>query len=445
MPEFPAFAERAVLGAILLNHTQTMPRVIESIGDNSAAFTIAEHQQVYAAMLALHERAELIDPTSVYLQMERDGNIPDIAALSGFFDMPTAEPGYVGQYIRSMLEGGKQRSLQAGINRINSALASGEDISTLQSKLIDIAESLPSSESPHMLDVRRVLETTPPDQSYIFEGTIPSGALVGVWSQGGLGKSFVMTQLAVSAAIGETLIKSFIPKRTMRVIYYASEDTHDELHRRIRAIMHRYGLHDESTQARMVENLRIYPRTNFPMATETNEGVKPTPEFQRVLREVREFGANIVIFDPLAHFLNIEENSNVEMAVAMNVFQRLIEPNTERSVVLVHHVSKVRQDSTDTGASRGASAFRDAIRCGWGFAALNNDEVKRFKVEERHVWRYMKVENTKCNWGARHSRPIFLKREEGGVLAEVDFQEQYAAMKLEKRFQRDDDDDEVPF
>lgn len=434
------FAERAVLGAILLDPDATIHRVVEKISNSRDVFT-ADNRAAYAAIIALHERGERIHPTTVYLEMQKMGSEPDGVVLMDFFGMPTADPGYVDQYIDAMIEIRRESEVKSSLSRIMESAADAN----IGIALSELAEQVSDKSKRAPLNLRTVLEITPPLQNYIFKGTIPAGGLIGVWSQGGLGKSFLMLQLGISAAIGRTLIDSFIPERAMRVIYFASEDTAEELHRRIRAITQRHWLQDETTQARLVDNLRIYPRTSFPIATKTKEGVHATPDYQRVEMEAREFGANLIIFDPLAHYLNIEENSNVDMAVAMNVFQRLIEPGADRSVILVHHVSKARQDSTDSGSSRGASAFRDAIRSGWGFASLSDDEVKRFNIEANKVWRYVKIENTKCNWGPRHSRPIFLKREDHGVLTEVNFQKEYAEMIVQKRVAEYQDDDEVPF
>lgn len=73
-------AEQGVIAAVLLSERALRPLVVDE-GLRPAAFYRPEHQQVFAAMLALADRGEPVDEITITAELDRRGEKPAAAAI----------------------------------------------------------------------------------------------------------------------------------------------------------------------------------------------------------------------------------------------------------------------------------------------------------------------------------------------------------------------------
>src|SRR6185369_7720365 len=79
-----------------------------------------------------------------------------------------------------------------------------------------------------------------PDRLWLCEPWIPDGYVTGIYGAGGFGKSLLALQLCTACAVGAPWIG--LPVDQRRCLYFACEDSRDELHRRQADINRQYGI-----------------------------------------------------------------------------------------------------------------------------------------------------------------------------------------------------------
>jgi predicted ATP-dependent serine protease len=77
--------------------------------------------------------------------------------------------------------------------------------------------------------VGRFLDQDPPERLFLFDGLIPRRTVGGIFAAGGVGKSFLLIQLAL--ALATKIIRAFQPTDRFRTLYIGAEDSEEELHR----------------------------------------------------------------------------------------------------------------------------------------------------------------------------------------------------------------------
>ena len=148
-----------------------------------------------------------------------------------------------------------------------------------------------------------------------------------------------------------------------------------------------------------------WPITGFPWFRLGTRVVEPTDYLTELRLVVEEMEPALIVIDPLAHFFACDENSNTEMAAAMNHLKRLTDSGGV--LLLNHHTSKARAYEADSAAGRGASAIRDGLR-----AVFFPDPRTMTPFSKRKG--VVCLSHTKSNYAARMSCPIFLKRHQTG-------------------------------
>jgi hypothetical protein len=110
-------AERAVLGAALLESEQVVPLLRESL--SAADFYERRHQRFFEAILALHEQGAPITPAGVVEHLEKDGKASELGELPIAYLMELADPqraalpSQVPYYADKIKDAARKRELQA--------------------------------------------------------------------------------------------------------------------------------------------------------------------------------------------------------------------------------------------------------------------------------------------------------------------------------------------
>jgi hypothetical protein len=110
-------AERAVLGAALLEPDQVVPVLRESL--SASEFYERRHQRFFEAILALHEQGAPITPAGVVEHLEKDGKASELGEMPISYLLELADPkraalpSQVPFYIDKIKDAARKRELQA--------------------------------------------------------------------------------------------------------------------------------------------------------------------------------------------------------------------------------------------------------------------------------------------------------------------------------------------
>lgn len=197
-------------------------------------------------------------------------------------------------------------------------------------------------------------------------GFLPKSIVGMVAGPGGVGKSHLMTQIAVSIASKNPLFGEYTPNKPgavflgmgensiediQRLIYKHTKDLPELLKSDIKKNLAPYSLH--GTNATFIENGN--PSSFFYYIKE--ELIKNAPEE----------GWSLLIFDPVSRLLGVDAEKDNALAT---IFISLLESLTKEipgnpTVLFAHHVNKAsinQKENQNQSAARGASALTDGCR-----------------------------------------------------------------------------------
>ena len=132
-------AERAVLGAMLLN-PDVVGTGIEVLRETAEdVFYVEAHQHLYNAIVSLFRNSIPVDVTTLLAQLDRDGTLATVGGASYLGDLTSAVPtsANIEHYARIVLESGIQRRLISVCSRLAGEAYNPED--SIE-KLLDRAE-----------------------------------------------------------------------------------------------------------------------------------------------------------------------------------------------------------------------------------------------------------------------------------------------------------------
>ncbi|MDY3205753.1 MAG: AAA family ATPase [Arcobacter sp.] len=175
---------------------------------------------------------------------------------------------------------------------------------------------------------------------------VPRKAVSLIVAEGGIGKSWILLQLA---------LRHLIENPNEKVFTWLSEDPKGLSKARADLICSKIL----EVEAISIENLFISASPTFPITFNN---------VQKVKEQLKEF--DVILLDPLIGFYSGDENSNADARIFMQHFTKwAVEDN--KTIVFIHHVSK------GTGKSRGASALVDAVRLVYEIEKIDKNDTKR--------------------------------------------------------------------
>lgn len=298
----------------------------------------------------------------------------------------------------------------------------------------------------HSLQELNWLHVEPPERvvllEYAGECVLPMGKVGFFVGEGGIGKSWALTQLGVSVATGTRWLDTFSVPRGSEggVVMAMGEEDVDEMHRRIHTIVKNLPLAAHELSA--LEQ-RLWPLALSGYFMEFLEAGERSFEYERFEQLLRERapveGWKLVILDPASRFMGVDaEKDNAFATRFVQLLERLTKLPGNPTVLCAHHTTKAARTSSagsKSVAARGASALTDGARWqGNLFAPL--DEENNAIQEGISVFQV-----TKSNYGPKPA-PLFLMREEqSGVLVPFDperVQVQPKTLNQSSHFSEDD-------
>ena len=218
-----------------------------------------------------------------------------------------------------------------------------------------------------------------PVQQFLVDGTFPLGVPIIFAAAGDSGKGMMTLDLAMKVAAGRPLQNAFggTVKEFGDVVIFTAEDDESEMHRRIERL-------DESGLRFDYPNkLHVVPLPNvggvFPILRESMGDYSETDEFKKIYEQIIQLdNLKLIVFDPLASFVHADVNADPAAGAALTGLLARIATETGAAVVVCHHMTKVKDDTSITKPEqarnliRGTSALVDGVRC--AFAVWQLDE-----------------------------------------------------------------------
>jgi hypothetical protein len=264
-------------------------------------------------------------------------------------------------------------------------------------------------------DLSRWFQEEPPEVDWLFKDRIARGDVGLLIAVGGTGKTMLCQELAVSAACGRPLLQTFQPVKAMKVLFLAGEDNEIVLWTRMKRIVEAYAISDYQ-KANVVQNLRIYAGKSEPLLICVQGVPMRTARYRWLQEQVAEFEPDLLILDPKARFDGTEENVASHATAFVVAVEEIMKGRG--TALITHHIVKARAGELSSDAARGSGALRDACRWAYTMTPLSDADASKFGILEDKR-NYVVADSTKSNYCASLPKPLYLKRDEGGVLHEV--------------------------
>jgi RecA-family ATPase len=198
-----------------------------------------------------------------------------------------------------------------------------------------------------------------PSREWIVEDWLPIGTVTANYGDGGTGKTLLAQQLMTSTA----LVKPWCGREVIQCRSFAlfCEDDEAELHRRQAQINAQFGCRfSDLGNMRWVSGVgRDCTLVRF------DNGTCTTPLWDVLVKEIKEFGAALVVIDTAADTYGGDENDRHEVRQFINVLTGLA-VEIGGSVLLNAHPSRAGLASGNFDG--GSTAWSNSVRSRWSLA-----------------------------------------------------------------------------
>ncbi len=271
----------------------------------------------------------------------------------------------------------------------------------------------------------------PPEQEFLLKGFLPKNIVAFLLATGGVGKSQLALQLAISVACGRALLSgngNFTPGIEVteigEVIYLSAEDDRNEVHRRVKRICEFLKLNDNE-KAAVVKNFHVVElvgKKTYLTKKQGNECIITDVQIQLIEALKNYHNVKLIIVDTGARFRGGQENDNDD-ATRFIIAIEEIRLATGATILCLHHSPKQNAGQAPKGieSARGASALLDGARHAMQLS------VKPPQVRAK-LNQHLTLDVVKTNYTA-FGKSYDIERNENGVLFESFFNDS----KAEKR------------
>jgi RecA-family ATPase len=241
-------------------------------------------------------------------------------------------------------------------------------------------------------------------------GVFPRGKTGLLTATGGVGKTYAMTDLAVTVAEGGFWMATFRAVEAGHVLLALGEEDADEARRRVSRTLNARGLNRAQRDA-IAEHLHVLPLHGTPIALTYSPaaGVVIESEFAEAFRDkLHGCGVDwsLIILDPLARWAAGGVETNNEAATRfVQVVETLSTVRGNPSVLLAHHSSQASAQSGKSD-SRGVTAIDAGFRWRASLDAVADDDVDVEGIILR---------NPKSNYSLKFRPMLLMRNTEPGI------------------------------
>ena len=335
-------AEIALLGCLLFDPAQAFPVVTaENIGADH--FYDMRYGKLFCLLRKLY-RANGTYDTIVVVNALRDAG--ELDALGGpamvasmINSVPSARPEVVQMYV-DVLKDKKRRRYMIDVAHRLHQLAS--DVSAPSAPLLEhLGEHIRGMErmnSPEKtLSLRTPAEVLalPSDQqdNILGDRLLAKGQSLTLVGAGGIGKSRLLLQLAVSCILGRPFIGMKTHARNLRWLIFQAENSVRRLQRDLGAL--RSWTRNESDWNEVNQRLLIHTLENSGDCFLNLDNPRTR---QRIAEVIERHEADVICFDPLNAFGAGDLNTDHDMRLTCRAITEIAQgSNPQRAIVVLHH------------------------------------------------------------------------------------------------------------
>ncbi len=222
---------------------------------------------------------------------------------------------------------------------------------------------------------RRWLLKTRPKGSEPPEGVLPLAVVGMLAAQGAAGKTWALTQLALSVSTGHAWLDNYAVDEPGNVLLALGEEPEDEVRWRLYYAAQEMGLTEEEKR---IAAVRLFPlalsgrQVALTLASDVAEKaglteLPETPVAQALRKRLEGREWRLIEVDPLSRFAGPDVELDAAQATRfIQVLETFTRVAGNPTVIFAHHTGKAaRKDSqrgADATAARGSSALSDAVR-----------------------------------------------------------------------------------
>lgn len=356
-----ADAERAVLGAILLDNSQLEGAArILPVG----AWYDRRHIRIYVALQAIIGRGAVADELTLKEEIAASGDLEKCGGIAYLASLTDGAPGSANaeHYARIVAEKARRRNIVMRADGLRAAAWNGATPAELDELLEDLASECASESGSGWArsTLLGVLDESTGEVDYVIDRLVPRGEMTILGAGWKTGKTIITYSLSMSASLGSAVFGHYGIPRPVRMVLFQLEMPSREDDRRFRRLAIGLGIAVEEVP-RLVES-GVFTVFNRPPMNLMNRA-----DLARFHAAIRATDADLVIIDSLlAACASAGVDPNVNDEVRDFITRAFLPLTSEgRAILGLHHkrkkVSGARADEDDRHALLGAQA--------WGAAA----------------------------------------------------------------------------
>lgn len=378
---------------MILGIAMTRPRAISLIIQKVQAkdFFFSEHQIIFDSMVKTCVEGTSCDIQIVMEELKRQNRLKDVGNASCLINLAqyAGTAGDLEAYIKDLLEYSRKRQLLEFFEVAKFKISRNESSLTLtnefKEKIRQIEKSghLKTRLSIFFISQRgnNYFTDTPPKKKMLLEciddsgkiaGFLPSGIVAMLVGSGGVGKTHLLAQLAISISLGTSWLETYIPLEGGFVFFGLGENDEEDIRRVLFKAFKKYRSEPVDSNDCNFLNVsdRLAPFSFCGQPSAFIEKGKPTSFFyelkENLIKSAPPSGWNLIILDPVSRFLGADaENDNAAATQFIALLEELIKDLPGNPTILfAHHKNKtsVHSGVIDQTAARGSSALTDGVR-----------------------------------------------------------------------------------
>lgn len=261
--------------------------------------------------------------------------------------------------------------------------------------------------------IRTLTPKAIPPRKWVLGSLALEGKVTVLISPGGVGKSTLTLNAALAVATGRQDIMQMrvrVPngEKPAGAWVFNNEDDEDELHRRVYAAMLHHDIHPDHLLDDVTNAPRLFINSGEHRPFMIAKRVANAAGFAHIpadeaaaIAHIRANNIKLFVVDPFVETHEADENDNVQIAAIGRIYRRIAQ-QAECAVVLVHHTRKHPSGSAesyvgDQDSGRGAGALTALARIGVTLYGMSEKDAKKYRVDERERWRYVRLDDAKAN------------------------------------------------
>jgi len=342
-------AERAVLGAILLE-PPALAQIREML--EPEFFALRSHREIFRAMIAIVDRGEPLDPEiTLPKELERRGQLDRIGGKSYLAELfgTVATAANIKFHAGLVLEAYKGRKARTIGQKLVQASERAPDSETLIVEAIAELEGLRTRKpAGRFVFTAQELWETDVEKPSVLLGTeawplLTKGQVMLIGGHTGVGKTTALHNLGFCLASEQVAFGLWRGEGPFRIFYLHTEASREYLWP-LKVMMER--MLDDRERFRG-DRGKVGENFAFRIGAELTDGVvldlTRKDHRTRIIREASDFGADLVIVDPLRLVVGNRDENAAQEVTTIHTALRDLAHRIDAAVIAVTHLNKANR------------------------------------------------------------------------------------------------------